>query len=656
MRIPIPDIQRQIEPTGGPAPTMARPVAQTGLADLGAALTGLGRERAQEVQAREANALRADFEQKKARVVERASAARLQWAETLQKRQAEAPDGADGFTPGVLRDFDTWQEQSLQAVPDEDERRMLQGMLGGVREHLGAASLQFEGQQRRAYRKRVIDDGVDTDARTVMADPAQFGDVLAMRVAAINSSTDHTAEERAGMVQRARETIAFNAAATLAQRDPAGWLKRDPAQDPIQRLMDPKQLRAVNEHARALAERAANDMQRQGERALKDAEKAVEDLRTFTLSGGLPDLAYQAQVQRLTAGTPYAEAASAMLQAASAGAAFGAQSLPKQAAALQAMGQGGSPEQKRLIDFARQVHETQRRAFEDDPWAAASRFHRLPDAPEMAISSPDLAARVVQQRLQTIAGVETSAGRPVSPLRPNEAVQWATQLQSLPPDQRAQKLGEVGAMLNVGQVGALAEQLDKGNKPLALSLKLGLDRTTAGRTTSALVLRGAQALADKTVKRDDMALSGWRAEIAGLVRGTLGDDRAEQDVIDAAYYVRAAMDAESTAAPGYSLKASNENAVRMVIGTPLDRGGVKTLTPRGMDVDTFDRQARAALQPMAGQTLYIRGKPTTAEELAVRLPSYGMKRDGQGRYTPVLNGAYVTTDPEGQQPLRLEVR
>lgn len=99
-----------------------------------------------------------------------------------------------------------------------------------------------------------------------------------------------------------------------------------------------------------------------------------------------------------------------MLQAASAGAAFGAQSLPKQAAALQAMGQGGSPEQKRLIDFARQVHETQRRAFEDDPWAAASRFHRLPDAPEMAISSPDLAARVVQQRLQTIAGIETSAG------------------------------------------------------------------------------------------------------------------------------------------------------------------------------------------------------------------------------------------------------
>ena len=170
------------------------------------------------------------------------------------------------------------------------------------------------------------------------------------------------------------------------------------------------------------------------------------------------------------------------------------------------------------------------------------------------------------------------------------------------------------------------------------------------------MLRGAQALADKTVKKDDAAVAGWRAEIANMVRGTMGDDRAEQDVIDAAWYVRAAMDAESTEVPGYTLKASNENAVRMVIGTPIDRGGVKTLTPRGMDEKTFDERSRAALAPMAGSTLYVRGKPVTAEELAVRLPSYGMKRDGQGRYTPVLNGAYVTTDADGQQPLRLEVR
>ena len=143
-----------------------------------------------------------------------------------------------------------------------------------------------------------------------------------------------------------------------------------------------------------------------------------------------------------------------------------------------------------------------------------------------------------------------------------------------------------------------------------------------------------------------------------MVRGTLGDDRAEADVIEAAYLVRAAMDIEGIAAPGFSrgLGQSAEEAVRLVIGTPLDRGGVKTLTPRGMDEKMFDERSRAALAPLAGQKLYIRGKEMTAEELAAQITGYGMRRDGRGRYTPVLNGAYITTDPDGQQPLRLEVR
>ena len=63
-------------------------------------------------------------------------------------------------------------------------------------------------------------------------------------------------------------------------------------------------------------------------------------------------------------------------------------------------------------------------------------------------------------------------------------------------------------MLTAPRIQALADQLDKGSKPLALSLKLGADGTTAGRMVSELVLRGAQALSDKTVKLDDQALAG----------------------------------------------------------------------------------------------------------------------------------------------------
>jgi hypothetical protein len=70
-------------------------------------------------------------------------------------------------------------------------------------------------------------------------------------------------------------------------------------------------------------------------------------------------------------------------------------------------------------------------------------------------------------------------------------------------------------------------------------------------------------------------------------------------VIDSAYYVRVAMDHEGSSAPGFNLTASNENAVKLVVGQPLERAGVKTILPRGMDENTFTEKVRAS-RPMAG--------------------------------------------------------
>jgi hypothetical protein len=176
---------------------------------------------------------------------------------------------------------------------------------------------------------------------------------------------------------------------------------------------------------------------------------------------------------------------------------------------------------------------------------------------------------------------------------------------------------------------------------------------------SELVLRGAQGLKDKTVKRDDQALIGWRAEIATLVRGTLGDERAENDIIDSAYFVRASMDMDGTAAAGFSLDASNKNAVKMVAGEPLERGGVKTLLPRGMDEDAFDealgRYTVEKMQVIAPDGVFVRGQPVPMERFVNSLNRYGMRKDSQGNYMPSSGGALVTTDRENRKPLRLPV-
>ena len=248
----------------------------------------------------------------------------------------------------------------------------------------------------------------------------------------------------------------------------------------------------------------------------------------------------------------------------------------------------------------------------------------------------------------------------MSPLQPQEAQQLSEKLSAMPPPARGEALAQIGAALPIGRLAALADQLDAKDKPQALAMKLGADRTSAGRVVGDLVLRGAQALKDKTVKKDDTALAGWRADIASQVRGTLGDERAENDVIDAAYFVRAAMDNDGTPIAGFNLEASTRMAIKMVIGEPLERNGVKTILPRGMDENAFDKalsiytpDTLKAAAPSG--TLYVRGQPVDLQRFSDSIGRYGFKRDGRGNYLPSSGGAFVTTDKEGQLPLRLPV-
>lgn len=409
-----------------------------------------------------------------------------------------------------------------------------------------------------------------------------------------------------------------------------------------------------------------NQQRIENDRGLKEAEKTVEEAFKFALSGAMPSEEYAAVVRAKTAAYPqFAARADAVLRQATTGAMHGTKSIPQQQDAIRrveaTLARGSSPEAEEVMGWTRQITNTQIAAYKENPWAAAARFQRQPSVPDTPLPSAEAVPGYVQQILPLMSRIEAVAGPSidVSPLQPAQAQAFSLQLSALPPGPRSEVLGQTGQQLNAQQIQALSDQLDKGNRPQALALKLGADRTTAGRMASELVLRGADAIKDKTVKRDDSQLTGWRSEIANLVRGTLGDAQAEQDVIDAAYYTRVAMDHEGTAIPGFNLEASNENAVRMVIGQPINRSGVKTVLPRGMTEDQFDEKLRSytpeRLQEIA-PVVYVRGQKRTPAQLSTALPSMGLRRDATGKYTPVSGGAFVTIDPEGQIPLALEIQ
>lgn len=437
--------------------------------------------------------------------------------------------------------------------------------------------------------------------------------------------------------------------------------------EPIDKTASDK-LVALRHRALSYVTQSENRMRADAEKRMKEAQDTVTKAQEFALTGQMIDPQYAQQIKLMTAGTPFEPMANGLIEASTVGAMHGSLPLPAQEQQIRKIdagitAQGSNPDQKKVVDQIRAITETQKREYKENPWAAAARFGRQPSVDPVQITDPKQVPQLVVQRLGAIAGVETYAGSAVSPLQPQEAKTFAEQLKALPPDQRAEVLAQTGQVLNAPRIAALAEQIDKHDRPLSLALKMGGDRTTAGRAASALVLRGAQALADKTVKQDDTALAGWRAEIAGYVRGTLGDDRVEQDVIEASYLIRAAQEQDGIAAPGFKgVGKGTKDAIAMVIGQPLERAGVKTFMPRGMNSEgEFDAKLRIYTaeklreQAPSGQ-LYVRGQPVKVEQIANRLTSMGMKRDGQGRYIPVVSNALVTTDAQGTQLLRLDLR
>lgn len=234
MRIPIPAIQRQAAPNPANAGPMASGVPVNGVENLGAALFNVGANMQQAANveadraAREAaaNLARVEHEQRKNRVMERSRDDRLKWQETMIQRQTEAPEGAEGFTPAMLKDFDTYRQEATKAITDPEERAMYDGMLGSLREHVGVQSLVFQSGARASYRAKSLTEGVEKSARLVTVDPSQMPDVLAQELALIRSSSDLTAEQRSVLAERAKDTLSWAAAQTLVKKAPDAFLAR----------------------------------------------------------------------------------------------------------------------------------------------------------------------------------------------------------------------------------------------------------------------------------------------------------------------------------------------------------------------------------------------------------------------------------------------
>jgi len=312
-------------------------------------------------------------------------------------------------------------------------------------------------------------------------------------------------------------------------------------------------------------------------------------------------------------------------------------------------GVGTDPLNEKIVSAMSTIDEKLRTAAKDNPWEAAQKAGVIRDAMVFNAADPSSAINVVQQRMQMIGMVERWTGAKVSPLQPAEVEQVGKMVRSLPVEQAASLLGQFGQSLgDADRVAALGKQMHDKDGALGMAMMYANAGTTEGRLTAELVLRGDQAVRDKTVNIDKAAETGWRGTIAKQIRGAYSNREVEDKVIDAAFLVAAANYAKDG-------NADIDRAVRLSTGGIYEqKSGAKVPIPYGMTADQFEAKVKGLAQTdqVAQQApdgfVLMGGVRMRNSEFMASLSNATLVHAGQGLYS-VRAGTSTVTNTEGKR-------
>ena len=200
------------------------------------------------------------------------------------------------------------------------------------------------------------------------------------------------------------------------------------------------------------------------------------------------------------------------------------------------------------------------------------------------------------------------------------------------------------------RVAAIANQLGKGMQAgpsreatLREMMAYAGDRNADGTLTGEWIMRGDQALGDRTAMVDQTRQSGWKSQIATAIRGAFSSQGAEDTAIDVAYKIAAANGGDVQA------------AIKMATGGIITHGAAdaKIPLPAGMDKDAFESRIKAMnpdqLAPQASDgKVYVAGSPMPLADFVAGLPRATLAHAGQGLYV-VKSGQYFVTNSANQR-------
>lgn len=511
-----------------------------------------------------------------------------------------------------------------------------------------------------------LDSTFEAAQRLYMKDPAAANAMVDGAIAEFGPHSGLAPDQIAKAKQSWTENTRFTKAGELilgARRDNKALdkvsvaLQGDEftALDPQKKLQLQTQIEGFKVSNQQHAEAEARRLQAAREHQLKEAEAAYGAASSLVMTGKMLSPEYVAQVTKKTAGTPFADALPDLIKQAPERSAFGMQSLTVMDATIsQARAQlnvhGTDPKIEKHVTELERIRDQAKKDYAEDPMLAAQERGIVKSiAPVNVHDVPSLLGTLAERTAQASL-VSQQIGQPVSPLLKQEAETVGKMLNLLPVEQRSTAIAQLAQTVGPEQASALGRQMAPKDKATGIALGMAGDRTTAGRYTSELVLKGAQAIKDKAVKEDNVALTGIRARVAAEIGNAYPNQELRATMIEAATLAEYGLQSEGGGDPS--------RAVSLVTGGITERAGKKLPLPRGMSADDFDKKistiSPAALRTAlpAGQ-VWVSGTSMKLDDFLKQVPQSALIHAGQGRYA-VQSGTGIATNAAGV-PLILEI-
>lgn len=604
---------------------------------------------------------------------------RVTWLQNLQQMKDSAAPGAPDFTPTVLKGFDDYAQQQLSTMPEGKPRRFYELQLNELRNSLATSAIGWQAQQHRAYNVDQYSQGNDAAARAIAMDPSQYGQLRASNLALIGASS-LDAETKTKLGEQFKDVAATAAGTRMVNDDPAGALAAM-TQKPDQPLpagyewvgdLPPAKMLVLQGHARTLIAQQQNA----DASAVLQRENAAVDLHNKALDlvnqGQQLSPDFQNQLLQATAGTAVADQTRKLIGVASQSAGFASAPLAQQAATLQKyhtemVTNGTDPDTAAAVKQLDQIHTASVEAYKTDPWNAALDRGAIKAVPPVDTSSLPAIVQSLTGRAQAVGAVEDVAGRRVSLLTPAEAQATLQAVDTLPNDQKAVALGQIGAAMgNAQRIGDLAEQWKDKNPAAALAMKAGAANPTggplmmqSGTSVAQYILDGKSAQDNKLVKTDAAAATGLQAQIAKQLDGVLPPAQLT-DARDTAWYATLA----AARAAGHDVPTGSDmtTGINVATGGLVKTGGndprgdsFMAAKPWGWSDDEYNGAVKATglgnieNQP-GGQpvdAVVANGQRIPVDQFMKQFASYRLQRVGIGGTYTVLTGARPVTDTTG---------